>query len=147
MNTSQNGINLIKEFEGLKTDAYICPANVWTIGYGHTKGVKKGDKIDAKQAENFLKVDVISFEKYLNSKKLNLNQNQFDALVSFIFNLGSGAFETSTLFKKIKQNPNDKTIANEFAKWVNAKVNGKMQPLPGLVRRRAAESKLYFTEV
>jgi len=145
MNISQKGIYLIKEFEGVKLTAYLCPAGVWTIGYGHTRGVKKGDKIDIVQADIFLSEDIKPIERFLNSKKFNINQNQFDALVSFIFNLGASSFLGSTLHRKIALNPNDKTISAEFSKWVKARVNGVLTTLPGLVRRRAAEAKLYFS--
>jgi len=145
MKTTEKGINLIKEFEGVKLTAYLCPAGVWTIGYGHTANVKKGNKIDIVQADIFLAEDIVPIEKFLNAKKLNINQNQFDALVSFIFNLGTGAFFGSTLYRKIVINPKDKTISDEFMKWTKAKVNGVLTTLPGLVKRRAAEAKLYFS--
>jgi lysozyme len=148
MKISQTGIDLIKSFEGLKLTAYKCSAGVPTIGYGSTfypdlKAVKMGDKLkNIQEAEELLKVTLIEFEKNVSALFYNviLNQNQFDALVSFAFNLGTGALAKSTLFKKAKINPNDKTISLEFAKWVNA--GGKK--LPGLIRRRKAESDLYF---
>ena len=86
MKTSPKGIALIKEFEGLRLKAYKCPGGVWTIGYGHTAGVKSGMVITEAQAEEYLKADLIVFERYLNGLGLALNQNQFDALVSFIYN-------------------------------------------------------------
>ena len=148
MKISQTGIDLIKGFEGLKLTAYKCSAGVPTIGYGSTfytdfKAVKMGDKLkNIQEAEELLKVTLIEFEKNVSALFYNviLNQNQFDALVSFAFNLGTGALAGSTLFRKVKINPKDKTIALEFAKWVNA--GGKK--LPGLIRRRKAESDLYF---
>lgn len=138
---TNEGINLIKKFEGLKLEAYLCPAGVWTIGYGHTKGVKKGDKITQLEADNLLKEDLSSFEKGVTSLiKSNINQNQFDALVSFAFNLGLVNLKNSTLLKKVNSNPDDRTIVDEFIKWIYA--GGK--PLEGLKRRRQAEAYLYF---
>ena len=102
MKTSQNGINLIKKYEGCRLTAYKCPAGLWTIGYGHTKNVKSGQKITQKQAENFLKQDLKTFEKGVEKAvKVRLNQNQFDALVSFAYNCGLGALKTSTLLRKL----------------------------------------------
>ena len=142
MKTSQKGIDLIKGFEGLVSKAYLCPAGVWTIGYGHTKAVKQGMVISELQADYFLKEDLTVFENYLNSIGLGtkLNQNQFDALISWTFNVGTTAVNNSTLLKLVCANPNNESIRNEFAKWVYSK--GKK--LPGLVRRREAEANLYF---
>jgi lysozyme len=148
MKISQTGIDLIKSFEGLKLSAYKCSANVATIGFGSTfypdkSPVKMGDKLkDIQHAEELLKLTLIQFENNVSALFFNveLKQNQFDALVSFAFNLGTGALAKSTLFKKVKLNPNDPTIEIEFNKWVNA--GGKK--LPGLIRRRKAEAKLYF---
>ena len=89
MKISKNGIELIKKYEGCKLNAYLCPANVWTIGYGHTKNVKEGDKITQEMAEQLLVNDLQQFENAVNAYCLRaLTQNQFDALVSFVFNLG-----------------------------------------------------------
>ena len=141
MRTSRKGIEFIKAHEGLRLDAYLCPAGVPTIGYGHTHGVKMGDRITEEQAEKFLIDDLIVAETEVNRYGFDLTQNQFDALVSFVFNVGVGNFRSSTLLKRLKANPNDPDIANQFKKWVY--VNGKV--LPGLVRRRNDEAKLYFT--
>ena len=141
MNTSPKGIALIKEFEGLRLKAYKCPGGVWTIGYGHTAGVKPGMVISEAQAEEYLKADLIAFERYLNDLGLALNQNQFDALVSFIYNVGTGNFSSSTLLRKVRANPQDNSIMDEFLRWVYSK--GRV--LPGLQRRRLAEMKLYFS--
>ena len=141
MNTSPKGIALIKEFEGLRLKAYLCPGGVWTIGYGHTAGVKPGMVISEAQAEEYLKADLIAFERYLNGLGLALNQNQFDALVSFIYNVGTGNFSNSTLLRKVRANPQDNSIMDEFLRWVYSK--GRV--LPGLQRRRLAEMKLYFS--
>lgn len=141
MKTSPKGIALIKEFEGLRLKAYKCPGGVWTIGYGHTDGVRPGMVISERQAEDFLKAELIAFEKYLNDLRLAINQNQFDALISFIYNVGTGNFSSSTMLRKVKANPLDNSIMDEFLRWVYSK--GRV--LPGLQRRRLAEMKLYFS--
>ena len=147
MKVNKQGIQLVKSFEGCFFNAYLCPAKVWTIGYGNTKyqngtAVKQGDKITQEQAETLLSDILAEFSKDVSKLiKLELNDNQFSALVSFAFNLGVGALSKSTLLKKVNANPNDKTIESEFMKWVSA--GGKR--LNGLVRRRTAESNLYFS--
>ena len=141
MKTSPKGIALIKEFEGLRLKAYKCPGGVWTIGYGHTADVKPGMVITKALAEEYLKADLIAFERYLNGLGLALNQNQFDALISFIYNVGTGNFSNSTLLRKVIVNPQDNSIMDEFLRWVYSK--GRV--LPGLQRRRLAEMKLYFS--
>ena len=97
------GIEIIKKFEGCKLEAYLCPANRWTIGYGHTYAVKEGDKITQEQAEDFLKKDLEStckrLDYYLDEENLKLNDNQFSALISFCYNLGIHSFQCSTLAK------------------------------------------------
>ena len=147
MKVNNQGIQLVKSFEGCFFNAYLCPAKVWTIGYGSTKypnkkPVKQGDKITQQEAETLLSDTLDEFSKGVYKLiKVELNDNQFSALVSFAFNLGVGALSKSTLLKKVNANPNDKTIENEFMRWVSA--GGKK--LNGLVRRRTAESKLYFS--
>ena len=141
MQTGEKGIQIIKKYESLQLKAYRCPAGVWTIGYGHIKDVKQGDVITEKQAEILLKKDLAGAEATVNKERLNINQNQFDALVSFTFNLGSGAFKGSTLLKCIKANPLGSNIAYEFSRW--NKAGG--QELKGLVRRRKEEAELYFS--
>lgn len=141
MKTSENGYRLIKQSEGLKTRAYRCPAGVWTIGYGHTHNVKEDDTCTPEQAEAWLKEDCLAAERTIGANvNAQLNQNQFDALVSFIFNLGSGNFVGSTLLKKLNEG-DYAGAAGEFSKWVNA--GG--QKLPGLVERRAAEKALFVS--
>lgn len=136
--TSQRGIDLIKEFEGFSSYAYLCPANVWTIGYGHTKGVKRGDKVTAPEAEQLLRDDLAYFEAKVAALCPVTTQSQYDALVSFCYNLGEGNLESSTLRKK--HNAGDYAgAAKEFARW--NKAGGKV--LAGLTRRRAAEAALY----
>ena len=142
MTTSDLGIELIKKHEGFRSKAYRCSANVLTIGFGHTLNVKSTDVITLDEAEYFLRQDVEFAEKEVNKHNLNINQNQFDALVSFVFNLGVGNFARSTLLKKIKSNPNDPAIRKEFGRWIYA--GGKA--LNGLVRRRREEADLYFSK-
>ncbi len=144
MQTSQKGFDLITGFEGCELTAYPDPGSgvePWTIGYGHTHGVTKGDVITQAQALQFLRDDVKIPELSIDTNvSAELNQNQFDALVSFIFNVGSENFTSSTLLKKL--NAGDYAgAADEFLKWVHA--NGKT--LPGLVERRAAERELFLS--
>lgn len=139
MQTSSTGIELIKLNEGFRGAAYTCPAGKLTIGYGTTHGVKPGMTVTEQQAEMMLKKHLIGIENQLNSLGLRINQNQFDALVDFIYNVGWGNFIQSTLLRLIKANPQNPNIANEFRKW---RLGGGVV-LPGLVRRREAEIKLY----
>lgn len=141
MITSQKGIELNKYFESCKLTSYLCPAGVWTIGYGHTRTARSGMTITRFQAEQLLKEDLLIVETQINKLDLNLNQNQFDALVSFTFNLGIGNLKKSKLLQLIKLDPNDFLIAFEFPKW--RKANGVV--LKGLERRRKIEAQLYFT--
>lgn len=140
MTTSNDGLALIKKSEGLMLKSYKCPAGVWTVGYGHTRGVKPGMTITQEIADNLLIEDVKPCEKLINGLKLNLRQGQFDALVSFIFNLGEGKFNSSTLKKKILAGAKDEDIVAEFKKW--NKGGGKV--LPGLVKRREEEARLWM---
>jgi len=142
MKTSTKGLKLIKSHEGLRLKAYKCPADVWTIGYGSTTGVKPNDVVTNKQAEELLAKDLATAEAEVNRHKLPLNQNQFDALVSFIFNVGSGNFRKSTLLKRIQENVFHPNIPFQFSRW--DKGGGKV--LPGLVRRRKDEAILYFKQ-
>lgn len=141
MEISNRGIELIKKFEGLRLTAYRCSAGVLTIGYGHTRGVKAGDLITARQADEFLREDVRSAELVVNlDVKVWLSQGQFDALVSFVFNLGAGNFVKSTLLRKLNDG-NYVGAADQFGRWIYA---GKTELL-GLIRRRAAERELFLS--
>lgn len=137
MKTSEKGIALIKSFEGCRLTAYLCPAGVWTIGYGHTAGVSKWQAITQEQADSFLKADLEKYEKYVNVTGLTLNQNQFDALVSFTYNCGAGNL------KKLIANRTLPEIAD--AMLLYNKGGGKV--LAGLVRRREEERKLFLEEM
>jgi len=147
MIVTQNCINLIKLFEGYKAKSYLCPASVVTIGWGSTmytdgRKIKLGDTINEHQANELLMWELKN--KAIALHGLRLNQNQIDALLSFIYNLGIGAFAKSTLKKKILLNPNDASIKDEFMKWNKARVGGQLIELKGLTRRRIAEAELYF---
>lgn len=139
--TSESGINLIKKHEGLRLLAYLCPANVWTIGYGHTGGVKKGERITEEQAEQYLRADLAKAEMIVNTEAPWINQNQFDALVSFVFNVGGGNFRKSTLLRLLKDKQPKEVVGNQFHRWVY----GGGRVLPGLVRRRQDEYLLYVS--
>jgi lysozyme len=147
--TGTKGIELIKAFEGFRSKPYKCPAGIPTIGYGATfyPGGKKVTMADApiteEQGTELLQSMLVNFEKYVDSYcRDDINQNQFDALVSFAYNLGPANLKSSTLLKKVNANPEDETIRAEFMKWVKA--GGKT--LQGLVKRRTAEANLYFTK-
>lgn len=144
MRMSDYAFQRLKEFEGFRAEAYKCPAGVWTIGYGHTLGVRRGQRITQEEASALLAKDVESFEKFLVNEPYaeELTQGQWDALVDFLFNLGQGNFSRSTLRKKILKDIDDVTIPNEFRRW--NKANGKV--LPGLVRRREWEAQMYEWE-
>ena len=128
-------------FEGYRSTAYQCSAGVWTIGYGHTKGVKRGDKVTKFQATKLLEEDLQPIYKELH--KYGLQQSQFDALADLIFNIGLGNWSKSTIRSKVKTNNKDKTIANEIKRWRYC--NGKL--LPGLVHRREWEARRYYEDL
>ncbi len=140
MRISEEALSKIKAFEGLRLEAYKCTAGVWTIGYGHTRGVKQGQRITAAQAETLLKGDLLAFEKYVDGLHLNLTQGAFDALVDFAFNCGTEALRRSTLLNKIRAKAPREEIKAEFMKWVRG--GGKV--LPGLVKRREWEAERFF---
>lgn len=140
MKISQKGIDLIKRFEGCKLYAYRDSVGIATIGYGHTKDVRMGMSITQKQAEELLKSDIKPVERILNGMGINYTQGQFDALTSWIFNLGQGAFKSSTMYKKIISKASDTDITDQMIKWHNA--GGK--PLLGLKRRRVAEANMFI---
>lgn len=141
MNTSPGGISFIKQHEGVRYHAYDDGTGVWTIGVGHVKGVMPGDKIDDAKVDQFLREDLESAEYAVNRLvKVDLTQNQYDALVSFTFNVGSGNLASSTLLKMLNKG-NYQAAADQFPKWTLAK--GKV--LRGLVTRRAAERLLFMS--
>lgn len=139
MKTSERGLALIRQFEGLRLAAYKCPADVPTIGYGTTKGVKMGMTIDKAEAERLLRDDVARFEQYVDKLvTVPLTQGQFDALVSFCYNLGPANLEQSTLLKYLNTGLYA-DAASQFMRW--NKAGGKV--LAGLTARRAAEKSLF----
>jgi lysozyme len=139
MKTSEEGVALIRHFEGCELEAYLCPANVWTIGYGHTLGVKEGDAIDQEAAEALLIEDLEEFEGYVReATEIELTQNQFDALVAWTYNLGPGNLKESTLLNRVNYGPIS-DVPMQIKRWTKA--GGK--ELPGLVKRRAAEAALW----
>ena len=141
MKATNYALLLIKSFEQLRLNSYLCPAGRWTIGYGHTEGVNRGMLITEKTADAFLQQDIRNAEHSINQMGADLTQEQFDALVSFVFNVGVQAFNVSTIRKKILRDPNDPSIADEFRRWIYAG-NEKM---PGLIKRREQEIKLYYS--
>lgn len=140
MKSSELLLNKIIDFEGCKLTAYKCPAGVWTIGVGHTKGVKQGQTITEAQAMSLLKGDLLPCENYVNNLGVCKTQGQFDALVDFAFNLGTAALGRSTLLKYIRAKKPEQYIREEFAKWVNS----KGMRLKGLVIRRQWEADRYY---
>jgi lysozyme len=145
--TTSDGLNLIRIHEGLRLDSYRCPAGKWTIGYGHTKDVESGMSIGFEEAENLLFQDVREAERAVRAMvTVPLNDNQFSALVSFVFNLGATNFANSTL-KRLLNEGNYELAALQFGRWVYAGPTGEKKRLPGLVKRRLEEQKLFETKI
>jgi len=145
MQPSETCIELVKHFEGFRSVAYICPAGIPTIGYGHTKGVTHSDVgikfITEDTADQMLADDLAGFAVQVGDMvSVELSQNQFDALCSFVFNLGAGALQKSTLLEKLNAGEYD-AVPNQLMRWTHA--DG--EELPGLVARRTAEAKLWST--
>ena len=147
MKISENGLALIKMFEGLELDSYQDIAGVWTIGYGHTETAGPNQKISAREAEDLLRRDLGPREQAVNQfVKVSLNQNEFDALISLVFNIGAGAFKKSTALGRL--NRGDRMGAAEALTWFNkANIGGVLREVVGLARRRAAERALFLTPV
>lgn len=158
--TSENGKKLVEHFEGRFNKAYLCPAGVWTIGIGHTKGVKMGDTATDEQIDKWFYEDIMVREMHVNDLHLKIAQNQFDALVSFVFNLGVGRLKESMLLKMIKVYPLNPEIRYQFSRWNKALAKkdgkdndhdglidepGELEPLEGLIKRRASEAEMYFS--
>lgn len=139
-------MDMIKTFEGCSLKAYKCPAGRWTISYGHTAGVREGDVITQEQAELMLQEDVQQYaqelQRLLKDEGVEVNINQFNALLDFVYNLGVSALKKSTLLKKLKAG-DYAGACEEFGKW--NKAGGK--ELAGLTRRRAAEQRLFRSAV
>jgi len=139
MQISQEGLALIKKFEGCELEAYKCPASVWTIGYGHTKDVKEGDKINKDEANYLLQEEMIEFESYIDDMvEVELNQSQYDALCAWVYNLGPSNLGSSTLLKVLNEGKYEE-VPQQIKRW--NKANGEV--LTGLIRRREAEALLF----
>lgn len=142
MKTSEEGRALIKKFEGCELEAYQCSANVWTIGYGHTQGIKEGDVCTQEDADRMLEEDLEEFEGYVQEAvNVPLEQHEFDALVAWTYNLGPSNLRSSTMLKRLNDSKFDQ-VPLEMRRW--NKAGGKV--LDGLVRRREAESLLFTNE-
>lgn len=137
--TSDNGIEMIKRFEGCRLTAYKDPVGIWTIGYGHTHGVTEGKTITQEEADRLLRSDLDAFEGHVNryDHLYDWTQNEFDALVSFSYNIG-GIYQLTKDGTRSKEE-----IAEKIPAYCNAMVGGKLQPLEGLIRRREEERKLF----
>ena len=139
MNISKEGIALIKRFEGCELKAYQDSVGVWTIGYGHTKDVKKGNEINQDHAEFMLTEELPEYEGYINDMvKVPLEQNQFDALCSWVYNLGPTNLQDSTMLKVLNEKKYEE-VPQQIKRW--NKAGGKV--LDGLIRRREAEALLF----
>lgn len=147
MKASRILIDALKRFEGFRASAYRCPAGLWTIGYGHTSGVKRGDKISEAEADRLLRRDLIACEAYVEQLNVTCKQEKFDALVDFCFNMGCEALEHSTLLRKIRHCAPDAEVRAEFMRWVYATVAGKKRVLDGLVKRRQWEADRFFNKI
>ncbi len=149
MKLNQQGIDLIKKFEGCYLKATRCPAGVWTIGYGHTGGVLPSHTLENEQAAMDLLMDDLDIVQNRLTHTLGksiLNENQYSALVSFVFNCGTNAFRRSTMYRCIKERKM-KEAADALLMWNKATVNGEKIELKGLTRRRKAERELFLTPV
>ena len=144
MKTGDTGLNLIKGYEGLRMSAHYAPSEQWTVGYGHTSTARHGMSVTETEAERLLREDVAPIEALLaDTVRAPLNQNEHDALVSLIFNIGEENWRRSTVLRKL--NEGDKlAAAHGFELWTKARVNGEVVSLDGLVRRRAAEKSLFL---
>jgi GH24 family phage-related lysozyme (muramidase) len=141
MQINQEGLDLIKKFEGCKLEAYLCPAGVPTIGYGHTRTAELGAVMTESEAEAMLRDDLKKAETTVERLvTVPINDNQFSALVSFVFNIGVGAFEQSTLLAMLNAYASIEIVAAQFMRW--NKADGR--ELPGLTRRRHAERALFL---
>ncbi len=137
--TSEEGISLIKKFEGCELKAYQCSANVWTIGYGHTRNISEGDTCTQADADEMLVDDLQEFEGYVNELvDADLTQSQFDALVAWTYNLGPTNLKSSTLLKRLNEG-DMADVPHQIRRW--NKAGGKV--LGGLERRREAEALLF----
>jgi lysozyme len=147
MRTGIKGIRLIQLYENCKLEAYKCPAGIWTIGWGHTRNVKEGDVITQEEADRIFREDLTDPETCANNASRRLNQNQFDAIVSLVYNIGWGNFDKSEVKRLVASNPASEWIKDAFMQHVYAKdpKTGKHVKLAGLVTRRKKEVELYYS--
>jgi len=139
MNISEEGLSLLKKFEGCRLEAYLCSANVPTIAWGRTKNVYLGDTCTQEQANEWLKEEMPEYEGYINDNvEVELNQNQFDAMVCWVYNLGAGNLRSSTLLKVLNNGEYDE-VPSQIKRW--NKAGGRV--LEGLIRRRDAEAAMF----
>lgn len=144
---STEGLELIKYFEALRLEAYTDQPGVWTIGYGTTRGVIKGMKITKEKAEELLMDDIKYFQNGINKLiKVSLNQNQYDAIVSFVYNVGLGSFKASTMLRMINLK-NFLGASDQFTRWVYITILGKKVVSRGLRNRRLKERELFLKEI
>ena len=143
MQISELALEKIKAFEGCRLSAYRDAAGVLTIGYGHTRGVREGDKISQYWADDYLRKDIEAVEAQIEELGLTLSQPQLDALVSFVFNVGIGKFKESTLLRYIREGRSENDIKRQWRQWVYA--GNPPRPLPGLIKRREWESIRFFS--
>jgi len=153
MAPDNNCFEFIKNKEGLRLKAYQDSAGIWTIGYGNIiyenqKPVRKGDVITQQTADGLIEREILLRSAKVNAAlgNVRVNQNQFNALVSFAYNVGTGALLSSTLLKRVRANPVDPRIRSAFMMWNKAHINGKLIAVKGLTKRRAEEADLYFSE-
>lgn len=147
LRASENALNLIRKFESCRLKAYLCPSGIPTIGWGHTAGVKLGDTCTEEQAKAWLKEDIVNAENLVKKRvKVPVSQNHFDALVSFVFNIRQEKWneQDCTLLRLLNKGDYE-GAAGQFKRWVNGlnPKTGKMEPLSGLIRRRAKEEALF----
>lgn len=138
--------DFVASWEGFSAEAYLCPAGVWTIGFGHTQGVQPGDRVTLVQAGNMLAADLVAYGVQVGAAigNADTDQQEFNSMVSLAFNVGVAGFRGSTVLRLHKKG--DKAgAARAFAMWNKATINGVLQPVLGLTRRRAAETALYLT--
>lgn len=152
LSPDQTCFDFIKRWEGLELKAYTDSAGIWTIGYGtimyeDSSHVKKGDEITLERAQDLLEWEVCLKARGVNAaiKPIVLNQHQYDALVSFAYNTGTGALKSSTLLKRVKKNPADASIRDAFMMWNKTHVDGELVAVEGLTNRRKEEADLYFS--
>jgi len=140
MRCNDKGLAIIRKWESLRLKAYKCSADVWTIGWGHTKGVKQDDVCTIEKANEYFKEDLEEKELQINNLNLQLTDNEYSALISFIFNIGIGNFTKSTMLRLLKQNKKIEA-SNEFQKWNKC----KGETLDGLTKRRRDERDLFLS--